>query len=983
MEKLNQYIKDITNASENGKLVFFVGAGLSTLSEYPQWWELVEKYHIGLYGKPKDSNYSSDEYLRIPQIFYDVKGEDEFDRILKDVFSVEKPTNPIHDKILTMNPVHIITTNYDSLIDKTCSKRGRYFSVISAEEDVASATSPRYLLKVHGDFRRGFKGKHVVLKESDYVNYEQEYPLISNIMKTIMATHTIVFIGYGLGDYNINLLLNWVKKLQKDGYKRPFFISTAPEPIEHNTAVYYESKGLRIIDAARLVESDGKDYMKRYNAVMDLLIDSRENNHLSEDDKIIEYIHEKLSPLFVLPCVRKIDLKFVFEYDYHFEVNGKVVPNKNRGFPYMERFFELHEGDISNISEESKQRFEDISEFFKRNGILCMIKSVGKRTKTPSFEIVSPAYNSNYGEMEKYIDTSSSNLEDDYRNAFFLACLGRWEEAYILYSDLLLRSIDESNWWIHYLSQINRYRLYQSITQVVRNLNGIGILVFGKQHKPFSDEFLTLIDREMKRFDINDVFDGMPYEFQSKYQILEFLSDNEYLYDDTVKLFELTNKVHSEMNKGSYSFGLTSENEVQYRLNENVRFLYENHLWLVSFKEFKQYVRNSLMLLFEKAEYEQTREVDEFGRAFGAGSSGFCLDYYDFVNVVKSFSIEDIKHIERSCKLERIEFIDIGEIESYLMRVVDEIAKCFSKGEMNIVFYTQFISEAKVALYFARYVNLSTEGLNRILKALLFHIPERDFDIGKRYLWVEGLTLRGGLPNSAITIIEEFLINQADRHKDSEFSEQSTNFSSRDFGNLIYHFEKSYVSNDLSEYALSLSEDMKNQVNFMFRLSPILSIDAKQHLLRLKRIEDIDGLIDSVQIGAVEVERISEFQDLIIEYMEKRKLNILADIENGVTSFYSEDYFVMFGSLYFLGYLTGINMENYLGLYDEYDFFVDPMSFNFTKFRLKWLKDYSEEVLERIAENESIRIPIVKMLKERIKDTNDKEYLEIFMKYFV
>ena len=411
-------------------------------------------------------------------------------------------------------------------------------------------------------------------------------------MKTIMATHTIVFIGYGLGDYNINLLLNWVKKLQKDGYNKPYFIRTDPKPIENNISVYYESKGLRIIDAASIVESGKREYMKRYSAVMDLLTESRDNGLLSSDDEIVEYMHQKLSPLFVFHYVRKLDLKYVFEYDYHFEVNGTVIRNKNKGFG-LERFFELKENGVDDLSEESKLKFEEISVFFERNGILCMMKDAGNRDLNTSIEIKTPAYHSNFAEMERSIQVPSSNLEDDYKKAFYLACLGKWEEAYNTYSDLLLKSIDEANWWIHYLSQINRYRLYQSINQVAMHLNGVGIIMFGSQYKPFTDDFLNRIEREMKNFDIDDVYGGMPYEFQKKYRILEFLSDNEFLYDDTVKLFELTNKVRAEMGKGTYSFGsLTSDFEVQCRLNDNLRFLYENCLWLTSFKEFKQYMRN-------------------------------------------------------------------------------------------------------------------------------------------------------------------------------------------------------------------------------------------------------------------------------------------------------------------------------------------------------------------------------------------------------
>ncbi|MDF7761967.1 hypothetical protein PU683_20765, partial [Kosakonia cowanii] len=83
---------------------------------------------------------------------------------------------------------------------------------------------------------------------------------------------------------------------------------------------------------------------------------------------------------------------------------------------------------------------------------------------------------------------------------------------------------------------------------------------------------------------------------------------NQFLYDDTVKLFELTNKVRSEMSEGSYSFGMSSDIVVLLRLYDNLRFLYENCLWSVSFHEFHQYIRNSMSLLIEKAEYERTRD---------------------------------------------------------------------------------------------------------------------------------------------------------------------------------------------------------------------------------------------------------------------------------------------------------------------------------------------------------------------------------------
>jgi NAD-dependent SIR2 family protein deacetylase len=101
MEKLHQYIQEADESIEEGKLVFFVGAGLSALSEYPQWrnwlmntmWVVRKKERKRLHIRRIPTN---------PQIFYDVKGEDAYDEILEKVFAVDKPTNPIHDKILAL-----------------------------------------------------------------------------------------------------------------------------------------------------------------------------------------------------------------------------------------------------------------------------------------------------------------------------------------------------------------------------------------------------------------------------------------------------------------------------------------------------------------------------------------------------------------------------------------------------------------------------------------------------------------------------------------------------------------------------------------------------------------------------------------------------------------------------------------------------------------------------------------------------------------
>ena len=59
----------IINASQNNALTFFVGAGVSALSGAPTWKDLIHAISDKL-GRARKDEYSSDEYLQIPQMFY-------------------------------------------------------------------------------------------------------------------------------------------------------------------------------------------------------------------------------------------------------------------------------------------------------------------------------------------------------------------------------------------------------------------------------------------------------------------------------------------------------------------------------------------------------------------------------------------------------------------------------------------------------------------------------------------------------------------------------------------------------------------------------------------------------------------------------------------------------------------------------------------------------------------------------------------------
>lgn len=174
-------LQRILTASQNNALTFFVGAGVSALSGAPTWKRLIHAISDRL-GQARKDEYSSDEYLQIPQMFYYSLGEnkEEYYTFVKaQLHSSPMLPNVIHREMLNLNPVSFITTNYDTLLEDAAVQYCQSFKVVSRDEDVPTIFGDRFILKLHGDF----KHNNFVLKEEDYLNYSDNFKLIETLVK--------------------------------------------------------------------------------------------------------------------------------------------------------------------------------------------------------------------------------------------------------------------------------------------------------------------------------------------------------------------------------------------------------------------------------------------------------------------------------------------------------------------------------------------------------------------------------------------------------------------------------------------------------------------------------------------------------------------------------------------------------------------------------------------------------------------------------
>ena len=114
----------ILDASRNNALTFFVGAGVSALSGAPTWKGLIDALCNEIARKTKEE-YSSDEYLQIPQMYYysiDRNEEKYHDFVKARINSTDLHPNRMHQEMLKLNPASFITTNYDTLLEDSATQ---------------------------------------------------------------------------------------------------------------------------------------------------------------------------------------------------------------------------------------------------------------------------------------------------------------------------------------------------------------------------------------------------------------------------------------------------------------------------------------------------------------------------------------------------------------------------------------------------------------------------------------------------------------------------------------------------------------------------------------------------------------------------------------------------------------------------------------------------------------------------------------------
>jgi len=478
--------KQIYKASKANKLVIFVGAGVSMNAGIPSWYELIKQFE-----KELPENKNETDFLKIAQLYKLSRKHKEYIERIREILKYERVTyNELHEAIFKLNPCHIVTTNYDDLLEQCAAANNYFYYPIVKDEDLPYATVENFIIKMHGDLLVG----NIVLSEEEYLNYELNFPLTENYVKSLFSTKLILFVGFSFNDYNLKIITNKVKNILGKHFQPMYLLSdNTPDYLQ---ARYFEDRGVKLLDISN---KDVREVLNNYsNSTKDVNLTDPKGIQLY---KTLDYL-SNFNPIDFEITDKNFFDQLVLKYEATFpelnfvgsdaivqlfEKNSDLVIDTYRSpftlginnvkiRPFLKRIYNVIEN--GHLIKLNKSTCKKVLSIFKRNLIFSITyidineNKYGKReviNLSPFFENTTETidlfYTLDFVNLKNGIDklqnpTVKEVTINDLELPYLLYKLGKNLEAYTYYKNIANRFWKQKKYILYFISMYNMKKMY-------------------------------------------------------------------------------------------------------------------------------------------------------------------------------------------------------------------------------------------------------------------------------------------------------------------------------------------------------------------------------------------------------------------------------------------------------------------------------------------------------------------------------------------
>lgn len=197
----------LVDAAREGDLVPLVGSGPSMAAGMASWDRVVEvlRSHIPKY----DSSDVSLDLLETPDAVRRYLPREQYRRILSEAFGDSYSPTRQHQLLASLPLRTVLTTNFDNLLEREFRNVARV-NVIATDEEAHRwrETEGVQIVKFHGTVDRP---DTLVFGERDYSRVYGSSGLMMSIVRTLMSTRPVLFVGFGFRDVFVKSILSAVR----------------------------------------------------------------------------------------------------------------------------------------------------------------------------------------------------------------------------------------------------------------------------------------------------------------------------------------------------------------------------------------------------------------------------------------------------------------------------------------------------------------------------------------------------------------------------------------------------------------------------------------------------------------------------------------------------------------------------------------------------------------------------------------------------
>ena len=716
IQELLNYIRYFREKANKNKLILFVGAGVSCNVEgMPSWENLIQEMAKAIDYKKccKCKNkteecenvcdikykFSQDEYLKIPQYVFN-NDEDLYKEIIKNNIKSLDIDAPLSNAIIDLNPAHIITTNYDKLIENCKNELRDNYDVIIHDKDLLDTNKNQYIIKMHGDINYIYD---IVLKEADYLEYSQNHVLIEMFVKSLLTDHTILFLGYSLNDYNVKLIISWINyiRTQNKAFDRSSdkfaYIALDNEKISDIEKSYFEGNKIGVINlnSMPLIKDipntiffeRGKRLYSFLKVINDVSLERYFGLSISYD-----------SAISFMKSFRYVDSENIFKLlsigPHNF--NGlELIMYSDENFDSLVKF-------LKSSTDNAKQ----LEQIFVNAGVMSIkLLSTSKRDReiykiTPcNLKIFDNAFYQLY--LNNKYDDLKSKVHNTIKDLPFDACF--YDELITGYSKSVFEAYDSVE-----------FEKLSTEDKVCYLFNSDALDRFKIRPKSKATKSTT------KKY-INGITD---LQQKNMYQLyMDIFNGN---HQKMLSLDKSVNTLKEQYNNSNYSFvGCSSLQEfykIQHIAIEQYMFYFCNNIFFKDFSDLKKILNTYI----EAIMCTNGQFVEETSDLFGGTHTKerYAINVIDLDILTKFISIKDIYSLIKEYKVDKFNIND--QLIDYLVESFDNIGKSIIKLEL----FNRFIYAPSILVNCAlilTHVSLSEENKERVSNIIINLFSDKDF----------------------------------------------------------------------------------------------------------------------------------------------------------------------------------------------------------------------------------------------------------------